>query len=355
MALPRPNGPYGVGSVTHELLDPDRAAHLASEAPGRRLLLKLWYPAERTAAATERLWAEARREAPRPMRWLLRCLPARTSTVPHARLATLAAPLPLVVYNHGLISFAAENTSLMEELASQGYAVIAVQHAEQLLELRALTSSQPAEIRQAHTVLERQLRAAPTAEKARLARDYYAAAENTARIVTERCADTSFVLNNAGTVLACIPGVGPLSIGGASALLVGFSVGGAVATATAERDSRIRGVVNLDGGLYGSWNAREIQAPYLMMYSAANSGLNDELLPPQAERVTPAGTKHLNYHDVAALLPLLRYAGATGSANPSTFIAHRNQAVRAFLAQAAPAGSDHGKQTAFTRHPRVGR
>jgi hypothetical protein len=32
---------------------------------------------------------------------------------------------PLAIYNHGLISFTAENTSLMEELASHGYTVLA--------------------------------------------------------------------------------------------------------------------------------------------------------------------------------------------------------------------------------------
>jgi dienelactone hydrolase len=168
-----------------------------------------------------------------------------------------------------------------------------------------------------------------------VARDYYAASENTGRIVAERSADTSFVLSNASAVLAAIPGAAGKSQADASAHLVGFSVGGAVATVTAERDSRVRTVVNLDGGLYGSRDARAILAPYLMMYSAANAGLNDELLPAHAERVTPNGTKHLNYHELAALLPLLRYTGVTGTTNPATFVAQRNRAVRAFLARTA--------------------
>ena len=68
-----------------------------------------------------------------------------------------------------------------------------------------------------------------------------------------------------------------------------------------------------------------------MMYSAANDGSNDELLPGHAQRVAPAGTTHLNYHDAAALLPVLRYLRATGSTNAATFVAQRNLTVREFL------------------------
>jgi hypothetical protein len=71
-----------------------------------------------------------------------------------------------------------------------------------------------------------------------------------------------------------------------------------------------------------------------MMYSAANDGGNDGLLPGHAQRVAPVGTTHLNYHDVSALLPVLRYMRATGSTNAATFIAQRNLTVREFLSAA---------------------
>jgi hypothetical protein len=67
------------------------------------------------------------------------------------------------------------------------------------------------------------------------------------------------------------------------------------------------------------------------MYSAANEGGNDALLPDHAKHVAPAGTTHLNYHDVAALLPVLRHLRATGSTNAAAFVAQRNLTVREFL------------------------
>jgi hypothetical protein len=69
-----------------------------------------------------------------------------------------------------------------------------------------------------------------------------------------------------------------------------------------------------------------------MMYSSANDGGNDTLLPDHAVRHAPAGTLHLNYHDVSALLPLLRYARATGTVNAREFLGLRNRIVEAFIA-----------------------
>ena len=82
--------------------------------------------------------------------------------------------------------------------------------------------------------------------------------------------------------------------------------------------------------MQGTFNATELRVPYLMMYSSANRGGNDELLTSIATRLTPAVTTHLNYHDVAALLPALRYAGVTGRTNAKPFLASRNRIVQEF-------------------------
>ena len=61
MSFLDPSGPFGVGSITTELADKARPAHLLSDTAGRRLWLKLWYPAERgTGAEYERIWQELR-------------------------------------------------------------------------------------------------------------------------------------------------------------------------------------------------------------------------------------------------------------------------------------------------------
>jgi dienelactone hydrolase len=154
-------------------------------------------------------------------------------------------------------------------------------------------------------------------------------------MVVERAADTSFVLNHIDDVVAKIPAVRANAIDTSSAHLIGFSVGGAVATETAKRDARARSVVNLDGGMHGTLDAQAPRQPYLMLYSSVNDGMNDALLPSHAERSTPADTTHLNYHDIAGLLPLLRFARVTGRTDPRALLKQRNRIVREFCSRSA--------------------
>lgn len=334
MALPTPSGPHRVGSITHALLDEARPAHLLSDANGRRLRIKCWYPADAYAnAQPELVWAElrGRRSVPLPFRGLLACMRQRTSTYTGAPLRPDVRGSRLVVYNHGLISFAAENTSLAEELASHAFTVLAIEHEAQLPELKALSAGQSAEKKRADARLAVALKKAQGAERAGLAAEYYAASTNTSRIVVERSLDVSFVLDRANAVLEAIPGLEADSIDTRSAHLVGFSIGGAVATETAKRERRAASIVNLDGGMQGTQGPAEIHVPYLMLYSAANDGMNDALLPSHARRMAPAGTAHLNYHDAAVLVPGLKLFGAIGGTAPKPFLQQRNRTVLEFV------------------------
>ncbi len=327
------SGPFGVGSVSRELVDRERPSHLLSDTAGRRLFLKLWYPAERgTGDDNERIWQELRNDAgtPLPLRVLLKCLTARTATRSRGRFVARAPTSRVIVYNHGLVSFAAENTSLTQELASHGYTVVAIQHVEQLAEFRALGRAESAEKRKADAELTQRLKNATRTERPELAMEYYKASTNTNRIVAERAADTTFVLNHIEDVVAIIPAVRAHAIDTSSAHLVGFSVGGAVATEAAKRDARASSVVNLDGGMQGTLDAQAPRQPYLMLYSSANDGMNDALLPLHARRVTAPDTTHLNVHDIAGLLPILRLARVTGRTDPWAFLEHRNRVVREF-------------------------
>lgn len=169
----------------------------------------------------------------------------------------------------------------------------------------------------------------PPEERARLAVEYYRQSVNTNLIVGERARDTSFVLDRLQEALQRVPGVDEADVDCDAIHAAGFSVGGAIATETARRDGRVKSVTNLDGGFYGT--EPPIRQPYLMMYSAANEGINDLLLPEHAVRRTLANTAHLNYHDVSVLLPFLRYTGVTGKVNPRELIVLRNSAVEAFI------------------------
>jgi hypothetical protein len=314
MSLPPFRGPHGVGAVTCRLTDDKRPSHLASESAGRSLITRLWYPTDATdGSAGELLWNDLRtdRRTPLPVRWLLSCIRTRRAARALAQIDLRAWTSSVVIYNHGLISFASENTTLMEQLAGQAQSV-------------RLESKR----------MERGLVQATPAERARLAVKYYESATNTNRIVVERAVDTVFVLDRLREVLAHVPGFISGQAAVSSVHLVGFSVGGAVSTETAKRDSRARSVVNLDGGWHGSLSHEQIRVPYLMLYSAQNDGINDSFLPEQARRETPPGTRHLNYHDLSGLIPSLRHLGATGTTDAGAFLTYRNQIVQDFMSEA---------------------
>jgi predicted dienelactone hydrolase len=150
--FPSPTGPYPVGTATRRITDMNRPVHLLRDEPGRALFVRLWYPAEDPGTKPEALWADLRDAAglPPPMRLLMAYLRnVRTSSRRDAPFARSIPPRGLVVYSHGLVSFAAENTALMEDLASHGYVVMALQHLEQMAELQALNRGQTAADRKA--------------------------------------------------------------------------------------------------------------------------------------------------------------------------------------------------------------
>lgn len=344
MGLLAPHGPHRVGTVEWRFVDTERPAYIGSAEVGRELYAKIWYPGVPEGQDAERLWAELRADAnvPRAIRYVLKAVRTRTSSHPNAPLDASARLSSVVVYNHGLISFASENTSLMEHLASRGYVAVALRHVEQMAELQALSRNDSAAKRKADAEAARRLQSSAREERARLAVEYYRQSVNTNRIVSERARDTALVLDRLADALRRIPGGDEADLDLGAIHLVGFSVGGAVASETAARDPRVASATNLDGGFYGTQPGLPIRQPYLMMYSAANDGINDFLLPRHAVRHTPPSTAHLNYHDISALLPLLRYTGITGKADPRELIAFRNRTVEAFIRSADEArGSQH--------------
>jgi dienelactone hydrolase len=337
VAFLEPGGPYRVGSIVCRLVDTTRSAHLGSGSGGRELYIKVWYPALAVSKEPELLWEELRRDAhaPSALRFLMKLWRTRTATHVGAELDRSGPIASVVVYNHGLISFASENTSLMEHLASRGHVVLAVRHCAQSAELQYLNRDRGVLERKHDSEWTRRMQTAPRDEKSRLPSEYYERSKTTNRIVIERAKDTLLLLDRMAEVVQHVPGFVETALDPAEINLVGFSVGGAVSHEAAARDSRAARVVNLDGGMFGSQPRVAVRQPYLMLYSGVNDGINDALLPPHATCHTAPDTTHLNYHDVSAVLPLLRYTAAIGKVNARAFLVRRNRIVEAFVGGAA--------------------
>jgi hypothetical protein len=341
--LPKPAGLHLVGTIATELTDAKRTRHVASSDSGRRIFIKLWYPADRSASEhqQERLWEQLREEpnVPAIMKLLLR--PAmRVLTNSHIGApynVQVGAP-QILIYCHGLISFASENTMLMEHLASHGFVVISLQHLDQLAELRALQAAQTKEVKEEQARIEREIKSRQREERPELWGKYFRIASTTNRIVSGRSADIRHAASEIGTVLTKVPKIydSAARIVGA----IGLSLGGAVVTEFSKSPgSRLRCVVNLDGGNYGELQDEPVRTPYLMVYSEENKGTNDVALKAVsgvevARRALP-GTKHLNFHDISMVYPVMKWMRAIGSADPAFAIRWRNEVVNEFVCRAA--------------------
>lgn len=137
-ALPRPDGQYAVGVRTFELDDPSRkgVSGVAADQP-RRLLVRIWYPAGDVSGLRPRPYM-TRAEANTSGRVVGNAVGfpplfnhlwhVRTNAYEDAPLASGARALPVLFYSHGYTSFLAQNSVLLEQLASHGYMIVSIQH-----------------------------------------------------------------------------------------------------------------------------------------------------------------------------------------------------------------------------------
>ena len=258
-----------------------------------------------------------------------------TNSYRDAPYATRVGAPRILIYSHGLVSFASENSMLMEHLASRGYMVIGLQHVAQLAEFRELQKTQRQGEREEQARLQRRIKASSVSERPGLSNEYFRIASNTNRIVAGRCADVEYAVAALERIMHGIRGIDGISAASPVGA-IGLSLGGAVATEYAKRSGQKPScVVNMDGGIYGAEREKPIATRYLMLYSHENDGSNDASLVAsggaEITRRTIAGTKHLNFHDIAAVYPALKWLGAIGSANPMAVINDRNQSVSDFL------------------------
>lgn len=137
--LPAPSGSHVVGVRTFALADQSRLGVFnAGEGQPRRLLVRVWYPAERATGAPRAYFTQLESQTTAQSSGALVGFPqffaylrhVRTNSYENAPLLEGARDLPVVFYSHGYASFLGQNTVLMEHLASHGYVVFAVQHPE---------------------------------------------------------------------------------------------------------------------------------------------------------------------------------------------------------------------------------
>jgi predicted dienelactone hydrolase len=135
--LPRTTGPYAVGTTAYQWDDAGRPEiYTADPDDVRQIMVQFWYPAEAVPGASTAPFFE-RIETAGPILSRRFGLPSftfdhavliRTASVPDAPLVADPPAFPVLVFSPGYNSMRTQSTTLMEEMASHGYIVIALDH-----------------------------------------------------------------------------------------------------------------------------------------------------------------------------------------------------------------------------------
>ena len=385
--LPKPSGEHPVGVRDFDLTDTSRRGVFAAQ-PGeaRRLLARVWYPAEQVEGLSPRPYFSDR-EAETTARGLGTAISlpfffqylahASTNSFENAPLLADAANQPTVIYSHGYTSFAGQNTALMEALASRGYLVYSIQHTydssavvfsdgevadmdpdliKTMREMaEAMTTSSEAMGNQIQAFVAPSFDARREATQA----SYAQAIATGQRIASQSAdvwrADRIFVHDQleSGLVpesVAEIVAASDLSRTGQ----MGMSFGGSTTGGVCMVDSRCAAAVNLDGGDYHFTPFhRTMPVPFLMIYSdfdkiaaqvsgdpnAVGHGFNDFSyerhetagLRPDIYRLMVRDLAHLGLSDLPLFMRLPVDNPLFGSIDPDRIIQIQNDFVRGFF------------------------
>ena len=264
----------------------------------------------------------------------------KTNALQHAPIKLDGGKLPVLIYNHALLSIASENTFLMEHLASYGYIVVSIRHKDQIAEYQALQNS----LSEAERLKEIESFAVlaglgdlERSERAKLTLQIYRENKTMPEIVRARVRDSQDVIDMLSSILKTIPGYqGNMHTDSSKLGLVGASLGGAVATELCKNDRRCGAAINMDGGIFGTNIDAPIPVPYLMLYSERHLGGNDFLKQASGESYKErmiTGAEHLDFLDASYVLPGLRFVGLLGPIGGDEMIRQKNTLVREFLDQ----------------------
>jgi predicted dienelactone hydrolase len=325
-SLPRPDGPYAVGTRIVHLVDESRSDS-AFPSGHRELMVQVWYPAESASGplAPYRRWRETT---------LLSSYDAFHKTHSHlnAPVAKRGGPFPVLLFNPAWGGERTQNTYQTEDLASHGYIVIAIDHTHNS-SLVAFPDGQVVKATRMPSIDD--FRHATFQQQMRVA----------GKELDAQVADDIFVLNSFSAMNSSTgsPWYRALDMQRVGAL--GHSFGGAVAVETCFRDGRVKAAMNMDGWMYGSISKDVLRKPLFVMYesgwppdakvlaeesaSRAPSDRMDIWDRDNLERtlagyggyvLTIEGTKHMNFADRSLYSPL-RSLTDSGPINPA--LAHR--------------------------------
>jgi pimeloyl-ACP methyl ester carboxylesterase len=251
--LPVPSGTFGIGRIGYEWIDLSRPDAYSTDAQAHRdLMVYLWYPSPRGNAKEPGWYLPGVREMDAnpdlqphikqefETTWpLIVSGTIRPHAVENAPVAGSPKIFPVVLFSHGLGSTGFEYTSLIEELVSHGYVVVAIEHTYTALAVKFPNGK--------IVPFHRETMPADLSSDERFKRMVAAAGIG----ISTGASDLVFVLNRLGKMNEAGSRQFPLSrrLDLEHVAAVGHSGGADFAARACQLDERIKACVSLDGGM----------------------------------------------------------------------------------------------------------
>ena len=318
--LPKPTGPFKVGTAIFHWTDTTRTEWFTEE-PGdlRKMMIQLWYPANnnsqnKASPYIDHIDLRAQAIGDRvglPSFMLDHLNLVKTHSFIEASPIESKELFPLIIFSHGLGGMRNQNTVLMEELASTGYAVAAMDHPYDA----NMTIFPPNSEASAERIADYR-----SAIPEGTADSIWLKIRN--RQLDTRIADVLFILQQLETVdTALLSRINFQQIG-----IAGHSFGGATAVLSAMQDHRFKAVVALDGWFvpFAIPDAdAKMDVPFLYLGQMSWKSWNEkrhrhylDLILSQsgenAYHLSIEGSKHYDYADMPLFSPIMRLLGLVG-------------------------------------------
>jgi predicted dienelactone hydrolase len=254
--LPTPRGPYQVGTFARHLIDRSRRErHASSPHAWRELMIQVWYPAKNVAGV--RAWyRDPRMNQAKSyhLRWV------KTHSFWNLPAAEEPQKFPVLLFSPSSGGFRSQNTFQIEELASQGYIVVGIDH--------PYSSSRVVfpDGRVAYSL--------PWVDTASQAA-YEESNRKVERMVEDHVADARFVLdemerwNGPGSTKLLAGRMDLTRVG-----VFGHSFGGALAASLCLADPRVVAGINMDGWTFGDAERTGVAKPFFFMNSSDGRALD---------------------------------------------------------------------------------
>lgn len=360
LSLPPLSGPFPVGRAAFDWVDESRVDKLAAaKGATRELTVWIWYPASIDTSSTRSEYlpapwraALARRQSPVLSLLLHDASAVNPRSFDDAKVAPAQRAFPVILMKPGIGALALDYTTLAEDLASDGYVVVASDSPYSTFVV-VFQDGRVAERRRAGNAGE----SAPVAEQTKVANSILGTWVGDDRFVLDRLAQ----LNASGTFRERLD----LREVGA----IGHSFGGATAAEFCREDSRCKAGIDIDGIPFGAVVHERLERPFMFFLSDHSNEKRDpetpaimgkfhdiyRRLPAGREMVTLRGSSHFSFSDMPFLFnhTLARVSGLLGSIEPTRALDASDACIRTFFDVHLKGAPTSRLQELRTRYPEL--